>query len=345
MKRLLLGLLLIAAPLAAQTKDSLISSRVDSVPVYVKTYTNVYLRVPVPTAKLTISPKTVSAVISGASVQFTASQSVTWVATGGPINAAGLYWPGKTAGRYLVIGSSGALADTAVVTISGGVTPPVDTTTPPSGGLTQGFESGWGAFTGGGAGMPVLNATIVTGDACEGTHYFEASLTAGSGDNGVHAYWDTKLNAKKLTVSFCLRIKKTPSQGIAIQKTLTFWSGNSQMGEMNQNSGNLIWNWLDGGYDHVIMPVSALGTGWTRITIVYDNTGAHGVMTATVAGAVKLVSSEATQQAADAKRCACSISFLHTGNLPLGNLNWGGTLNSGSGLSTFDYDALAVSGN
>ena len=71
------------------------------------------------------------------------SLSVKWSATGGSVTRGGLYTADAPSGTYRVVASSGKLADTASVVVSGDPPPP---STPPSGGLANECaspEPGW----------------------------------------------------------------------------------------------------------------------------------------------------------------------------------------------------------
>ncbi|HTG26112.1 MAG TPA: hypothetical protein VK681_39305 [Reyranella sp.] len=318
---LLLGLAAFAVPLRAQQKPDTTTTTVvknDSVqktaPIWVPTTTITTLikivvhdTVPTkpPVAVLTVSPKTVSAVISGNFVQFTATgaSSVTWTATGGPVSATGLYWPGKTAGTYRVIASSGKLADTATVTITGAVTPPpVDTTKlPPSTGtgnlFNVTFEDGsFGGMT------QVTHASIATSGCYSGSKCLDFNLTGNDGS----AYVDLGSGRPDVYVSFAVKVITPPTGGphtpnVFTQKMVIFRNtGNApnQFGEMNQIQGNWIWSWLFSLTNSPNYDIGALGSpsaaGWhtfkmhlhcaSPATITWGKDGVESVATLTNPG-------------------------------------------------------------
>lgn len=163
MKRLfgIIGLILLASPLVAQTADTVTTTsttrvgKVRQVSVTDSTITITVTRtitihdvVPPPTTptltKITISPKTWS--MQGGTTQFfiltptwsdgaVRAVTATWTRTTGgtvsPGTGGGLYSAGTVSGSFKVIADASGKSDTCLVTITGTVSPPVDTTTPP----------------------------------------------------------------------------------------------------------------------------------------------------------------------------------------------------------------------
>ncbi len=87
--------------------------------------------------RMDVTPATVT-LATAATQQFAATEvlsdgssrtatGVTWTATGGTITAAGLYTAGSSGGSFRAIGTKGAFADTAAVTITAPPPPPVVT--------------------------------------------------------------------------------------------------------------------------------------------------------------------------------------------------------------------------
>lgn len=156
MRRILLGLvgLLLAGPVAGQTVDTVTTSVTDStqrlVPIWDRTTTvtrtiTVKPVTPLTLTKLVLSPDPWAMRVN--ETQFfllaptwsdglTHPLTPTWKATGGTVTAGtggALYMAGKLAGSFKLIATASGKADTAIITLSAPVTPPVppDTTTPP----------------------------------------------------------------------------------------------------------------------------------------------------------------------------------------------------------------------
>jgi len=92
-----------------------------SVPVSVSAVVSPIVSISVSPATASVNSNATKAFTAGATRQdgSTLVPSVTWLATGGTINAGGVYTAGTTSGTYRVIGvlQGGTLADTSVVTI------------------------------------------------------------------------------------------------------------------------------------------------------------------------------------------------------------------------------------
>lgn len=141
-------------------------------------------------ASLRVTPKSAS-LAAGASHQFAAEATysdgvvraapITWQATGGTISAGGLFTAGAAGGTFRVIASSGAVADTAAVTVTappvvtGFVLSPDTVALAPSGAQQFSASATWSD----GATRPVTVTYSSTGGTVTSTGSYTAGASAG----------------------------------------------------------------------------------------------------------------------------------------------------------------------
>jgi hypothetical protein len=298
------------------------------------------------TSAVTVTPATITAISltpataslqTGQTQQFSVSAtlsnggtqnnpSVTYSVTGGTITAGGLYAAGGTAGSFQVIATStNGKADTSLVTV-----------TPPGSGqpgnlYSFSFENGtWGGLTNGGGAAP-NGYSIVSSGGFDGSHYAEANIPASSGDASANMYWDGGTAHNNLWIVVAIKVITKPSTGLATQKMVIFrQSGyNTQLGEMNQIGSFYIWSWLDGGSNLDITTAGTINStvgSWNVWKIHYDNTGTHTVITFGLNGVDNIWTN----------------TRPGTQSINPAIIDFGGTLNGGSGASRFGFDYIQI---
>ena len=142
--------------------------------------------------RLDVTPATVTVSV-GATRQFAATEvlsdgssraatGVTWTATGGTISAGGLYLAGSSAGSFRVIGTKGAFADTAAVTIPLPVVVTQIVVTPASATLATGATQQFTATAqmSNGTQQPATVTWAATGGTISGAGFYTAGNSGGS---------------------------------------------------------------------------------------------------------------------------------------------------------------------
>ena len=147
---------------------------------------------PVVVTRMDVTPATATVAI-GATRQFAATEvlsdgtsraatGVTWTATGGTVTVGGLYTAGSSAGSYRVIGTKGAFADTAAVTIPAPVVVTQILVTPASvtlaTGATQQFTAT--AQMSNGTQQPAVVTWTATGGTVSAGGLYTAGTSAGT---------------------------------------------------------------------------------------------------------------------------------------------------------------------
>jgi hypothetical protein len=253
----------------------------------------------------------------------TTTPSVTYSATGGSINANGLYTAGSTAGTFRVIArqSGGTLADTGVVTV-------LDPGTIQPGNLFSfSFENGtYGGLSDGGGGPP-SSYSIMSSGGYDGARYAEANLSSSGSDGAANMYWNGGTPRNDIWLVVAIKVITPPSTGLATQKMVIFREAGygTQLGEMNQIEGQYIWNWLDGGYNIPFKSVSGTVGQWHLWKFHFDQTGTRPVITIWVDGVQVFQDTEG-----------------RTSKAPTSIIDFGGVLNGGSGASRFGFDYIQI---
>jgi YD repeat-containing protein len=299
---------------------------------------------PVTVARLNVTPASAT-LATGAPQQFVATEQLsdgssraaagaTWSATGGTVNATGLYTAGSSAGTFRVIarGTTGH-ADTASLTITAPPPPPP----PPSGScsapnlLSHGFDNqSFSPLSG-------TEGAYITADAtARGGYAVRKDWTGGSHDGStiwanfastrtVYARWRFKYDSRFNTDGIFKMIRfHAPNLGtmngtLLIQWGRFVWAWDTFSSAFYQNVGSEItpaslkgdWHWFE-----VMNDISANGTPRVRMWI-------DGQL----------------------KMDAAGSSTAATNNLSFGTIQWTGTYNSPAATATSWLDDVAVSTN
>jgi hypothetical protein len=185
-------------------------------------------------------------------------------------------------------------------------------------------------MTDGGGGRP-NNYSVVSTGGFSGPHYAEANIPASSGDASANMYWDGGTAHNNIWVVVAIKVITKPSTGLATQKMLIFRQAgyNTQLGEMNQIGSFYIWSWLDGGSNLDITTAGTINStvgSWNVWKIHYDNTGTHTVITFGLNGVDNIWTN----------------TRPGTQSINPAIIDFGGTLNGGSGASRFGFDYIQI---
>lgn len=286
---------------------------------------------------LIVSPQGAT-VVTGRTQQYTASArlsnggtlsdpAVTWAATGGIITSGGVFTAGVVPGPFQVNAIMvGVPGDTVAVNVV--AAPPPGQ---PGNLFSFSFENGtFGGLTDGSGGAPD-NYSIVTGGAYDGSKFAEASIPASSSDGSSNMYWDGGAAYSDLWVVVAIKVVTPPSAGLATQKMVIFREAGFgiQLGEMNQVGGTYIWSWLDGSLSIDISAAGSIASTagqWNVWKFHLDQRGSRPLLTVGLNGRESIF---ATTKAG-AKAADPSI------------IDFGGTLNGGSGSSRFGFDYIQI---
>lgn len=333
------------------------------------------------TAQVTVSvpPPTLVAVVltppsasleSGQSQQFSASGSlsdgssvqipITWIATGGTVNGAGLYTAGNTAGSFRVIArSANGLADTSTVTVT---TPTIAsiTLTPPSvslqSGQVQQFTASATLSNGNTQSNPSVTWTA-TGGAVNGSGLYTAGATAGT-FRVIAASANGRADTSSITIATPTITSVTvtpPSASLSSGQTQQFTASALLSNGTTQNNPSVTWTATGGTVTTGGLYTAGSTAGSFRVIASangHADTSAITISAATIT-AVTVTPPTASLQSGQTQQFTASATLSTGGTQSNPAVTWvatggtittGGLYTAGSTAGTFRVIASAASG-